>query len=218
MKVHNPFRVAFVATLGVGLGLLLIGSIQTLSTILLYVGHRAVPLAGPRPDRRVARAAQAAPLGGRPHHDPRRCSPSSPASSSWWCRSSSIRWPARHGRSRSSSRAASRRHGRRRRGVAAQHLPGARRRRASSSYGRRTGSLDNVAARITRRRHRRGRRALRGPRRRVHRADPHDLLHGVHPEPEARRCTSWCPHPSARASSTSASRSPTRSATTSSAR
>jgi len=38
MKVHNPFRVAFTATLGVGLGLLLIGSIQTLSTILLYVG------------------------------------------------------------------------------------------------------------------------------------------------------------------------------------
>ncbi|MCC2032340.1 AI-2E family transporter [Microbacterium allomyrinae] len=38
MKVHNPFRVAFVGTLGVGLGLLLIGSIQTLSTILLYVG------------------------------------------------------------------------------------------------------------------------------------------------------------------------------------
>ena len=38
MKVHNPFRVAFVATLGVGLGLLLISSIQTLSTILLYVG------------------------------------------------------------------------------------------------------------------------------------------------------------------------------------
>jgi predicted PurR-regulated permease PerM len=38
MKVHNPFRVAFVATLGVGLGLVLIGSIQTLSTILLYVG------------------------------------------------------------------------------------------------------------------------------------------------------------------------------------
>ncbi|QKJ19300.1 AI-2E family transporter [Microbacterium hominis] len=38
MKIHNPFRVAFVATLGVGLGLLLIGSIQTLSTILLYVG------------------------------------------------------------------------------------------------------------------------------------------------------------------------------------
>jgi predicted PurR-regulated permease PerM len=38
VKVHNPFRVAFVATLGVGLGLLLITSIQTLSTILLYVG------------------------------------------------------------------------------------------------------------------------------------------------------------------------------------
>lgn len=38
MKVHNPFRVAFVATLGVGLGLLLITSIQTLSTIFLYVG------------------------------------------------------------------------------------------------------------------------------------------------------------------------------------
>ena len=38
MKVHNPFRVAFVATLGVGLGLLFISSLQTLSTILLYVG------------------------------------------------------------------------------------------------------------------------------------------------------------------------------------
>ncbi|GAA5030019.1 AI-2E family transporter [Microbacterium fluvii] len=38
MKIYNPFRVAFVATLGVGLGLLLIGSVQTLSTILLYVG------------------------------------------------------------------------------------------------------------------------------------------------------------------------------------
>lgn len=38
VKIHNPFRVALVATLGVGLGLLLIGSIQTLSTILLYVG------------------------------------------------------------------------------------------------------------------------------------------------------------------------------------
>ncbi|GAB3602053.1 AI-2E family transporter [Microbacterium aureliae] len=38
VKIHNPFRVAFVATLGVGLGLILIGSIQTLSTILLYVG------------------------------------------------------------------------------------------------------------------------------------------------------------------------------------
>jgi predicted PurR-regulated permease PerM len=38
VKIHNPFRVALVATLGVGVGLLLIGSIQALSTILLYVG------------------------------------------------------------------------------------------------------------------------------------------------------------------------------------
>jgi len=38
VKIHNPFRVAFLATLGVGLGLVLIGSVQTLSTILLYVG------------------------------------------------------------------------------------------------------------------------------------------------------------------------------------
>lgn len=38
MKIHNPFRVAIVATLGVGVGLLLIGAVQTLSTILLYVG------------------------------------------------------------------------------------------------------------------------------------------------------------------------------------
>lgn len=38
MKLHNPFRVAFVATLGVGLALMLIASVQTLSTILLYVG------------------------------------------------------------------------------------------------------------------------------------------------------------------------------------
>lgn len=38
MKVQNPFRVALVATLGVGVGMLLIGSVQTLSTILLYVG------------------------------------------------------------------------------------------------------------------------------------------------------------------------------------
>ncbi len=38
MKFHNPFRTALVATLGVGLGLVLIGSVQTLSTILLYVG------------------------------------------------------------------------------------------------------------------------------------------------------------------------------------
>src|SRR6478735_4526144 len=38
MKIHNPFRTALLATLGVGLGLLLIGSIQNLQTILLYVG------------------------------------------------------------------------------------------------------------------------------------------------------------------------------------
>ena len=38
MKLQSPFRTAFLATLGVGLGLLLIGSIQNLSTILLYVG------------------------------------------------------------------------------------------------------------------------------------------------------------------------------------
>ncbi|MFT4220034.1 MAG: AI-2E family transporter [Microbacterium sp.] len=38
MKFTNPFRTAFVATLGVGLGVVLIGSVQTLSTILLYIG------------------------------------------------------------------------------------------------------------------------------------------------------------------------------------
>lgn len=38
MKIHNPFRLALVATLGVGLGILLLQSVQTLSTILLYVG------------------------------------------------------------------------------------------------------------------------------------------------------------------------------------
>lgn len=38
MKIHNPFRVALLATLGVGVGLLLIVSVQNLSTILLYVG------------------------------------------------------------------------------------------------------------------------------------------------------------------------------------
>ena len=38
MKLQNPFRVAFVATLGVGLGIVLLQSVSTLSTILLYVG------------------------------------------------------------------------------------------------------------------------------------------------------------------------------------
>ncbi len=38
MKFSNPFRTAFVATLGVGLGILVINSVNTLQTILLYVG------------------------------------------------------------------------------------------------------------------------------------------------------------------------------------
>ncbi|GAA4764398.1 MULTISPECIES: AI-2E family transporter [Microbacterium] len=38
MKIHNPFRLALVATLGVGLGIMLIQGLQSLSTILLYVG------------------------------------------------------------------------------------------------------------------------------------------------------------------------------------
>ncbi|MFT4235400.1 MAG: AI-2E family transporter [Microbacterium sp.] len=38
MKIHNPFRTALVATLGVGLGIIILSSIQSLSTILLYVG------------------------------------------------------------------------------------------------------------------------------------------------------------------------------------
>lgn len=38
MKIHNPFRTALIATLGVGLGIVLIDSVQTLSTILLYIG------------------------------------------------------------------------------------------------------------------------------------------------------------------------------------
>lgn len=38
MKIHSPFRTALVATLGVGLGIMLIGSVQTLSTIMLYIG------------------------------------------------------------------------------------------------------------------------------------------------------------------------------------
>lgn len=38
MKIQNPFRVAFIATLGVGLGVLFITSLSTLSTILLYIG------------------------------------------------------------------------------------------------------------------------------------------------------------------------------------
>ncbi|QMU98091.1 AI-2E family transporter [Microbacterium esteraromaticum] len=38
MKIHSPFRTALVATLGVGLGILLITGVQTLSTIILYIG------------------------------------------------------------------------------------------------------------------------------------------------------------------------------------
>jgi predicted PurR-regulated permease PerM len=38
VKIHNPFRLALVATLGVGAGLLLLGAIANLQTILLYVG------------------------------------------------------------------------------------------------------------------------------------------------------------------------------------
>lgn len=38
MKIHHAFRTALIATLGVGLGILIINSVSTLSTILLYVG------------------------------------------------------------------------------------------------------------------------------------------------------------------------------------
>ncbi len=38
MKIHHPFRTALIATLGVGVGIMIITSVQTLSTVLLYVG------------------------------------------------------------------------------------------------------------------------------------------------------------------------------------
>lgn len=38
MKIQHPFRTALVATLGVGVGLMLLTSLETLSTVLLYVG------------------------------------------------------------------------------------------------------------------------------------------------------------------------------------
>lgn len=38
MKIHNPFRLAFVATLGVGLAIILLQSVASLSSVLLYVG------------------------------------------------------------------------------------------------------------------------------------------------------------------------------------
>ena len=43
MKIHSPFRTALVATLGVGLGILLINGVQTLSTIILYIVLMLVP-------------------------------------------------------------------------------------------------------------------------------------------------------------------------------
>lgn len=38
MKIHNPFRLGFIATLGVGLAVILLQSIESMSTVLLYVG------------------------------------------------------------------------------------------------------------------------------------------------------------------------------------
>jgi predicted PurR-regulated permease PerM len=38
MKIHQPFRTALIATLGVGLGIMLIGSFSALSSVLLYIG------------------------------------------------------------------------------------------------------------------------------------------------------------------------------------
>ncbi|WP_156759591.1 AI-2E family transporter [Microbacterium karelineae] len=38
MKIHNPFRLGFIATLGVGLAVVLLQSIESMSTVLLYVG------------------------------------------------------------------------------------------------------------------------------------------------------------------------------------
>lgn len=38
MKIQHPFRTALIATLGVGVGIMLIDSVATLSTVLLYVG------------------------------------------------------------------------------------------------------------------------------------------------------------------------------------
>lgn len=38
MKIQHPFRTALVATLGVGVGILLITGVQNLSTVLLYIG------------------------------------------------------------------------------------------------------------------------------------------------------------------------------------
>ncbi len=38
MRIHNPFRTALIATLGVGLGIMLNASVEQLSIVLLYVG------------------------------------------------------------------------------------------------------------------------------------------------------------------------------------
>lgn len=38
MKIHNPFRTALVATLGVGVGIALLAGVQSLGSVLLYVG------------------------------------------------------------------------------------------------------------------------------------------------------------------------------------
>ncbi len=38
MKIQHPFRTALIATLGVGVGILMITGVQTLSTVLLYIG------------------------------------------------------------------------------------------------------------------------------------------------------------------------------------
>ena len=38
MKIQHPFRTALIATLGVGVGILILTGVQTLSTVLLYIG------------------------------------------------------------------------------------------------------------------------------------------------------------------------------------
>ncbi len=59
MKIHNPFRTALVATLGVGLGILLINSVENLSHRAAVPRHGAVPESGPRSPRIVPRASTA---------------------------------------------------------------------------------------------------------------------------------------------------------------
>lgn len=38
MKIQHPFRTALIATLGVGVGILILTGVETLSTVLLYIG------------------------------------------------------------------------------------------------------------------------------------------------------------------------------------